>query len=919
MRDTESITIYSRWVPSSGVLVWARYRTGQPLDPLELKTRLFSWHEPSFYGTFLDIQDVGGWDGILLSPAMALDYFSNPSPLVHQQLNWSDETIEIMRIAPLLQEAVLNKSFQPDFNLWQKGEEGWTFPLPLETVPVYVKEWGEQIISEQLQNIFKHPLMRLGLEHRIHWTEEDWLIDIGWSDDPAPFRIALQLLEPAEESEWILRLVLRDRQRSDLFFAYPEEYAELPSHWLNDLKRVDREIDKMEKILPWLHHPNSSASFTRRLNDQEAWFFLSEGSLCLAEAGFIVLLPSWWTQLEKRKPSLVAKIQSPVGQRMLGLEQLMQFDWKISIGDASLSEEQFSEILKQKKQLIQINGKWIQLDASMLEHLQSIMRRMSKQKAMTLGEVLETHFLQEDSEHPLDLQVELNGSLLSMISQLQEITSLPMSMPPASLHATLRPYQVEGYSWLVFLRRFGLGGCLADDMGLGKTVQWISYLLYMKENEKSSVPSLLICPTSVLGNWQKELHRFAPALKVYVHYGSKRKKGDEFQPALEGIDVVLTTYTLSHLDGDELQAVEWNAIGLDEAQNIKNAYTKQASAARQLKGCHRIAMTGTPIENRLTELWSIFDFINPGYLGSLRDFTRRFVSPIEKEQDKDLIEQVQRLIRPFLLRRVKTDPSIQLNLPDKLESKEYLALTPEQASLYEAVLQDLFTKLETASPMERRGMILASLTKLKQVCNHPHLLIKAADEQRMNLSPKMERLLEMVDELRQEGEKCLIFTQYVEMGQMLKQVLEEHFHEMVPFLHGGVPKEKRDEMIQRFQEEHQPNRETANFFILSLKAGGIGLNLTAANHVFHIDRWWNPAVESQATDRAYRIGQTRRVQVHKFITLGTLEEKIDDMMERKKELSEQIVGSGEQWITELSGDELKELLTLQRDWVTDEK
>jgi SNF2 family DNA or RNA helicase len=429
-------------------------------------------------------------------------------------------------------------------------------------------------------------------------------------------------------------------------------------------------------------------------------------------------------------------------------------------------------------------------------------------------------------------------------------------------------------------------------------------------------PSLLICPTSVIGNWQKELKRFAPSLNILIHYGNDRKKRDAFLPAIEGTDLVITSYALSHLDEQELSMVTWDTICLDEAQNIKNAYTKQASAVRDLQAWHRIALTGTPIENRLSELWSIFDFLNPGYLGSLGEFTHRFVHPIERDQDQHLINQVQRLIQPFLLRRVKTDPSIQLDLPEKNESKEYVPLTAEQGALYETAIQDMFDRMEKASPMERRGLILTTLTRLKQLCDHPALLlneISTTDE--ASRSHKLERLLELVEEIREKKERCLIFTQYIEMGNMLQRVLTREGYGPVFFLNGATKKEKRDEMIARFQDETLPDHDRGAIFILSLRAGGTGLNLTEANHVIHVDRWWNPAVENQATDRAHRIGQKRNVQVYKFISLGTIEERIDEMMERKLSLSQQIVGSGESWITELSTAELRDLFALRHDWL----
>jgi len=513
----------------------------------------------------------------------------------------------------------------------------------------------------------------------------------------------------------------------------------------------------------------------------------------------------------------------------------------------------------------------------------------------------------------------LSGQLAQMVEQLGNLNQIPVPEVAGSFRGTLRPYQQLGTAWMLFLRRFYLGCCLADDMGLGKTIQWIAYLLKVREEENPGQPALLICPTSVLGNWQKELARFAPDLKVRLHYGPQRPKGPDFLPSIQGAGVVLTSYNLAHIDEAELSTVEWDCICLDEAQNIKNAYTKQAAAIRRLKGRHRIAMTGTPMENRLTELWSIYDFINPGYLGSSGEFGRKFVSVIEKRGDAADISRVQKLIRPFLLRRVKSDPAIELDLPEKQEQKEYIPLTVEQSSLYEGVLQDLFEKLEKTEGMARRGLILSTLSKLKQVCDHPALLLKEEPLENVNdisrRSKKVERLLEMVAQLRQEGERCLVFTQFVRMGRLLQEVLLKELGEPSYYLFGGTPRKERDEMVARFQGTAPKGGDSHNIFILSLKAGGLGLNLTAANHVFHFDRWWNPAVENQATDRSHRIGQNRHVMVHKFITLGTMEERIDELLERKSGLSEQIIGTTEAWLTEFSTSELRELFALRKEWV----
>jgi SNF2 family DNA or RNA helicase len=425
-------------------------------------------------------------------------------------------------------------------------------------------------------------------------------------------------------------------------------------------------------------------------------------------------------------------------------------------------------------------------------------------------------------------------------------------------------------------------------------------------------PTLLICPTSIVGNWKRESIRFAPSLKVLVHHGINRKNKKEFISEAEVHDLIITTYGLAHRDEERLIQIEWNCVALDEAQNIKNYFTKQSQSIRKLKANYRVALTGTPVENRLSELWSIMDFLNPGYLGSASGFHKKFVLPIERYNDKGAGIQLKKMIQPFVLRRLKSDRTIIKDLPEKIEMKIYCNLSKEQATLYKAVVNDMIRKIEDKSGIKRKGLILSALTKLKQVCNHPaHFLDDGSEVQ--DRSGKMNRIIEMLEEVLAEGHSALIFTQYAKMGGILKKYLQNVFNQEVLFLHGGVSQKIRDKMIMRFSEENGPK-----LFILSLKAGGLGLNLTRASHVFHFDRWWNPAVENQATDRAFRIGQTKNVMVHKFICEGTLEEKIDEMIESKKVLAESIVGTGEGWLTEMSTEKLKELFTLRRGAVFDE-
>ncbi len=584
-----------------------------------------------------------------------------------------------------------------------------------------------------------------------------------------------------------------------------------------------------------------------------------------------------------------------------------------------LSEDEFNQLVEEKRRLVFVRGRWIKLDPEFIHQIQELMKKAEKEGLQVRDVIEQELFAEEGADSSADelenpkafakIQIELNRQWKSMVKGLRNLNELPLEPVPESFHGELRPYQQLGMSWLLFLRKYGFGGCLADDMGLGKTVQLISYLLRVKEESAvtgadKTEPALIICPTSVLGNWQKELERFAPDLSLYLHYGSARPHGEEFVAKALKADVVLTSYGLTHLDADDFMAVTWSSISIDEAQNIKNAETKQSRAVRKLKGRHHIALTGTPMENRLSELWSIFDFINHGYLGSSGQFQKRFVLPIERDDEKERIRQLQALIRPFLLRRTKKDEEVALNLPEKLEQKEYCPLTAEQASLYEQLVHDSLNDIDKLSPFERKGLILQMLSRLKQLCNHPALYLK--EERPVNLverSAKLEKLQELVASVLEAEESCLIFTQYIGMGQMIQTMIDEEFGVKVPFLNGSVAKSQRDRMIEEFQNREFP------IFLLSLKAGGTGLNLTAANHVIHYDRWWNPAVENQATDRAYRIGQKRFVHVHKMICTGTLEEKIDLMLDKKQSLNDEIIQS-DSWITELSTDELRDLIHL---------
>jgi len=471
-------------------------------------------------------------------------------------------------------------------------------------------------------------------------------------------------------------------------------------------------------------------------------------------------------------------------------------------------------------------------------------------------------------------------------------------------------------------------------MGLGKTIQ----LLALLSNERHAAsasgaqpatatrgvnwpePTLLVVPMSVVSNWIHEAKRFTPDLKVLVHHGLDRMQGERLLRAAMESDMVITTYALAHRDQEQLSGIQWRRVVLDEAQNIKNPGAKQTQAIRNIATGRRIALTGTPVENRLGELWSIMEFLNPGYLDPPGEFRRRFSVPIERYHDKHRAAQLRGLVQPFVLRRLKSDPTVIADLPEKIESREYCFLTPEQASLYQTCVSDMLTVAEQTEGIQRRGIVLAGLIKLKQICNHPAHYLKEhgdGDGTPINIarSGKSLRLLEMLREVIEAGDKALVFTQFRQMGHLLASMIRRDLNKDVLFLHGGSTAVQREEMVNRFQKAGLDHP----IFLLSLKAGGLGLNLTAATHVFHFDRWWNPAVESQATDRAYRIGQTRTVHVHKFVVSGTLEERIDQMIEQKTELAENVIGSGERWLTELSTSQLRDMLSLRMDAIGDDR
>lgn len=733
------------------------------------------------------------------------------------------------------------------------------------------------------------------------------------------FRITFRLEPPTEADQpWHLAYLLRAtddpsllvsvrdiwRERGTLFTYLDRRFAHPQERLLTGLGYAARLFPPLDASLcqPAPDHASLSSA--------EAFTFLKETAPLLEQSGFGVLVPGWWhgkgARLQAR--GRVSTPKTSLG--FLSFENMISFSWELALGGQSIDLAEFKRLVALKMPLVQVRGQWVVLDP---EQMQQALRFFQQQtRTMPATEALRLGLGGTDQNLPPGVEVtglDADGWLGDALRALQQPQCIEPQPPPAGLHATLRPYQERGFAWLAFLRRCGLGACLADDMGLGKTLQTITLLLYERETLNIVAPVLLVCPTSVVGNWLRELQRFAPSLRALIHQGPERQQGDAFLQSLQHHDIVLTSYPLLTRDRETLISVHWSTVILDEAQNIKNASTKQAQAARALIASNRIALTGTPVENRLSELWSILSFLNPGYLGSEAAFQREFARPIERTRDEAATARLRQLTTPFILRRLKTDKSIINDLPEKIEQKEYCSLTHEQVTLYEAVVQDALKQIEAADEeggIRRKGLVLAMLVKLKQVCNHPAQFLKDGSSL-SGRSGKLVRLEELLTAIADAGDRVLIFTQFAEMGELIRGYLSERLYEEVLFLHGGTKPRERDTLVRRFQSPDGPT-----VFILSLKAGGTGLNLTAASHVIHFDRWWNPAVENQATDRAFRIGQQRNVQVHKFVCTGTLEEQIDAMIEHKRTLAENVLGADESWIASLSTAQLRDLVTLRQ-------
>ncbi|MEE2034131.1 DEAD/DEAH box helicase [Rhodococcus chondri] len=639
---------------------------------------------------------------------------------------------------------------------------------------------------------------------------------------------------------------------------------------------------------------------------------VEHGARALQAAGVALLLPRAWSKVDPSLRLQVTSAAAPVGAEdsLVGMSAIVSYEWQLAVGDMLLTHSEMEQLVAANSDLVKLRGKWVRADAEALAKAARYVGAHSERDA-TLGGL----FAEFTGDDPPPIEV-TDVTATGWVETLLDGQAQPETVPaPPGLLAELRPYQQRGLDWLAFMSRLGLGAVLADDMGLGKTVQLLALLEHERANTDTAAPTLLVCPMSVVGNWQREAERFVPGLRVHVHHGAQRLRDAELAAATGDHDLVITTYAIVARDIAQLAELPWHRVVLDEAQHVKNSNTAQSRATRAVPAAHRVALTGTPVENRLEELRAILDFANPKLLGSASSVRAKFAVPIERDHDPAAAARLRALTAPFVLRRVKTDPDVISDLPDKFEQTVRANLTAEQAALYRAVVDDMMKKIRDKEGMARKGAVLAALTRLKQVCNHPaHYLGDGSPVLRRgrHRSGKLGLVEDIVESVLGDGEKVLLFTQFREFGQLIAPYLEQRFATVVPFLHGGVAKGRRDSMVTQFQEESGPP-----IMLLSLKAGGTGLNLTAANHVVHLDRWWNPAVENQATDRAFRIGQRRDVQVRKLVCVGTVEERIDEMLTGKQELADLAIGVGENWITELSTEQLHSLLTLGDDAVGD--
>ncbi len=710
-------------------------------------------------------------------------------------------------------------------------------------------------------------------------------------------------IEKVEDELFRLKVYIKNR-KTDEDVLIDKLYTEDTVFDANvsDISRiVEKQLNYAIRYMPELEDLfEDETKLALDLNLNEVYKIITQTAYYLQKAQIEVVLPKELVNIVIPRASINAKVKTARTQELkdifnnasasaISLDDILDFSYEIALGNEKISLEEFNELVKNNNGLIKYKNKYVLIDQ---DESKKIFEQVAKAnfKSLSRMELIHASMSGQIDQYDFDYDKAF-ARIIQDFNKPIDVT------PPKELKGELRPYQQTGLKWLWTNVSKGFGACMADDMGLGKTIQVISLILKMKEEGKLDKPVLVICPTTLMGNWIKEIQMFAPTLDATVYHGAERKLDLKH-------DIILTTYAIMRIDVEELKNQEWGVVIVDEAQNIKNPDTAQTLAIKMLKSPVKIAMTGTPVENRLTELWSIFDFINHGYLGTLREFQKSYAIPIERFKENSRAAKLKMSVSPFVLRRLKTDKNVITDLPEKMVINDYCYLAKPQAVLYEKTLNEMMEKISGFTGINRRGNIFKLITALKQICNHPYQFLKGGEINREQ-SGKMDKCISTVQSILENGEKTLIFTQYKEMGDILCRIIADECNTDPLFFHGSLTVPQRDEVINRFQHE-----DDSKIMILSLKAGGTGLNLTSATNVIHYDLWWNPAVEDQATDRTYRIGQDKNVMVHRLITLGTFEEKIDEMLKSKKELADLAVYEGEKIITELSDEEIYEIFTL---------
>lgn len=734
-------------------------------------------------------------------------------------------------------------------------------------------------------------------------TISDWLdeIYIGKYDISPVLNIA-----KVTDEDFVMTVTLKHKVEGgepeilpiDVLYEDKETVFGKPTEFVTSI--VEKQLNYAIKYYPELENLfDEDNNLQLKLNVNEVYKVMANTAYYLNKAGIELVLPDDFGNIVVPRASINARVKAGreaelqellnFGANSMNLHSMFEFDYKIAIGDEKISVEEFENLVKNSKGLVAYKNMYILVEEAEAKALIDKVKNPSTEN-LTRAELLHAALSGNIKDYEFDYDTAF-ANILKDLTKIQEVTV------PETLKGSLRPYQEKGLRWLYTNTVKGFGTCIADDMGLGKTIQVISLILKLKEENRIKGQSLVVCPTTLLGNWVKELHGFAPSLNVSVYHGPDRKLDEK-------ADIIITTFAVLRIDIEDIKKKSWGLLVIDEAQNIKNPDTSQTLAVKSLKAEFKIAMTGTPVENRLTELWSIFDFINKGYLGSLREFQKRYAVPIEKFKQTNRAEKLKLSISPFVLRRLKTDKSVISDLPEKVVLDEYCYLSKTQAALYESTLNSIMGQIAEAQGINRRGMIFKLITALKQICNHP-FQYKKSGEMTKDVSGKCDKFISVLDGILQNKEKSVVFTQYKEMGKILVPIVQNELSTTPLFFHGSLNTAQREAMLKQFQEDDE-----SKIMILSLKAGGTGLNLTNATNVIHYDLWWNPAVEDQATDRTYRIGQKNNVMVHRLITLGTFEEKIDEMIKKKKELVNMAVFEGEKTITDLTDEEIYNIFTL---------